>query len=127
MQEKLLFEYAVIRIVPRVEREEFVNVGVIMYCKRHRWVKTMIHMDANKIRSLCPDADIEDMHGYLQSFVDIVNGKPSAGRIAAFEASERFRWLTSIRSSVIQTSRPHPGMCIDPENQLRKIFEDSVL
>lgn len=127
MQDKHLYEYAVIRIVPRVEREEFLNAGIILYCKRPRFIKVLYIINEAKLKALSPELDIEQISQNLASFERIASGAKDGGPIAQMEPAERFRWLTAIRSSVIQTSRPHPGLCSDMENKAQKLFEELVM
>lgn len=127
MQDKHLYEYAVIRIVPRVEREEFLNAGIIVYCKRPRFIKVLYTVNDTKLKALSPELDIEQISQNLASFERIARGAKDGGPIAQMEPAERFRWLTAIRSSVIQTSRPHPGFCRDMESKTQKLFEELVL
>jgi hypothetical protein len=126
MQEQLLFEYAVIRIVPQVEREEFINVGVVLYCASRKFLKVISHIDATRIKIFAPSLDTEDIGGYLKSFEKICAGGNAAGPIACQGVAERFRWLTAIRSTVVQTSRVHPGFCTDPEARLETLFKELV-
>lgn len=126
MQEKDLYEYAVIRVVPRVEREEFINVGLIVFCKRKRYIKMLYEINDARIRALFPEIDADELSANLDSFERISRGARDGGPIAQMEIAERFRWLTAVRSSVIQTSRPHPGMCTDLELLTIKLFEDLV-
>ena len=127
MQDKHLYEYAVIRVVPRVEREEFVNAGVVVFCKRQKFIKMLYTVNEQKILMLSPEADTDQIRLNLQSFEKIANGAKDGGPIALLDVPERFRWLTAVRSSVIQTSRPHPGFCSDMEQLTQKLFEDLVL
>ncbi len=127
MQDKHLYEYAVIRVVPRVEREEFVNAGIVVFCKRKRFIKVLFTIDAAKLACLSPELDIDQLRLNLESFEKIARGAKDGGPIALLEVPERFRWLTAVRSSVIQTSRPHPGLCDDPEAVAQKLFEELVL
>lgn len=127
MQDKHLYEYAVIRVVPRVEREEFLNVGVIVFCKRQKFVKALYTINEPKILLFSPETDIDQIKQNLESFEKIARGAKDGGPIAQMEAPERFRWLTAVRSSVIQTSRPHPGFCGDMEKLTQRLFEDLVL
>jgi len=127
MQEKHLYEYAVIRVVPRVEREEFLNVGVILFCKRQKFIRVLFTINESRLTSLCPDLDIEQLRLNLESFEKIGRGAKGGGPIARLEIPERFRWLTAVRSSVIQTSRPHPGLCSNLEKRVQRLFEDYVL
>lgn len=127
MQDKHLYEYAVIRVVPRVEREEFINVGVIVFCKRKRFVKVLYTVNENKLKAICPDIDVQQLELNLASFERIARGAKDGGPISLFEAPERFRWLTAIRSSVIQTSRPHPGFTDNLDSKIEWLFNELVL
>ncbi|WP_159799485.1 DUF3037 domain-containing protein [Flavobacterium sp. MK4S-17] len=127
MQEKHLYEYAVIRIVPRVEREEFINTGIIIFCKRLKFIKMLYIVDEGKLNTLSPSLDIEQVRLNLESFKKIAAGDKNGGPIARLEVPERFRWLTAVRSSVIQTSRPHPGFSYNPEETVKSLLEEFVL
>lgn len=127
MQELNKYEYAVLRYVPRVEREEFVNVGLAMMCKRRRWMKVKILLSKEKILAMQREADLQALGGQLQAFVDIADGKTVAGPVAQYPVEERFRWITAVKSSVIQTSRPHPGICEDLEDTFARLFEELVV
>lgn len=126
MQGKKLFEYAVIRVVPKVEREEFVNTGVILYCKDQGFLKTKISVNENKLKILAPKIDIEEITKRLETFCLICQGGKNAGPIGSLSAPERFRWLTSARSTIIQISPVHPGLCDDAEATLDRLFEQLV-
>lgn len=127
MQDNHLYEYAVIRVVPRVEREEFLNIGIILFCKKKKFIKVLFHLNKERIQALSADFDIEQLECNLTSLEKIVNGAKDGGPIAEFDIPERFRWLTAIRSSAIQTSRPHPGLCQDLEKTIQRLFEELVL
>ena len=127
MQEKHLYEYAVIRVVPRVEREEFLNVGIILFCKRAKFIKMLFAVEESKMQLFSGELDLEQLQLNLESFQKIAHGTKNGGPIAQFELSERFRWLTAIRSSTIQTSRPHPGFSLDLEQTVQRLFEEMVL
>lgn len=127
MQDKHLYEYAVIRVVPRVEREEFLNVGIIVFCKQKRFIKVLYKINPQKLRVLDTEIDLEQLGLNLESFDKIARGAKNGGPIAQLEVPERFRWLTAVRSSVIQTSRPHPGLCTDLEALVQKLFEELVM
>jgi hypothetical protein len=128
MQEKDLFEYAVIRVVPRVEREEFLNVGVILYCAKQKFLRAICKLDAEKLHALCgPDADIDDIEGNLRSFMKIADGGKEGGPIGELDLPSRFRWLTATRSTVVQTSKVHPGFCEDAGITLNRLFNQLVL
>ena len=127
MQENHLFEYAVLRIVPRVEREEFINVGVILYCKKHVFLQTKFTVASERLLALCPQANIEEITSHLQALEHISVGNLQAGPIAALDPASRFRWLTAKRSTVVQTSAVHPGLCKDPLATLIHLYEQLVL
>lgn len=126
MQEQNRYEYAVLRYVPRVEREEFINVGLAMMCKRRRWIKVAVLLPEAKLSAMSPDTDREALRRQLQSFVDIADGRQGAGPIAQYPVEERFRWISAVKSSVIQTSRPHPGMCGDLDDTFTRLFAELV-
>ena len=127
MHDKHLYEYAVIRVVPRVEREEFVNVGLMLFCKRQKYLRIEYHLVPEKIKSICSEFDIEQLKENLDSFVKIGKGTKDGGPIAIFETSERFRWLSAIKSSSIQTSRPHSGFSLDLDATFNKLYAELVL
>lgn len=127
MQENHLFEYAVIRIVPRVEREEFLNVGVILYCPKLKFLKAKYNLHIKRIENFCDQLDINELQDHLKTFEQISLGKKNAGPIAQLPIAERFRWLTATRSTIVQTSKVHPGFCSDPEQTINKLFEQLVL
>ncbi|HEX8015713.1 MAG TPA: DUF3037 domain-containing protein [Flavobacterium sp.] len=127
MQDNHLYEYAVIRVVPRVEREEFLNIGIILFCKKAKFIKVLSHIDDAKIQALSNDFDIEQLHCNVTALKKIATGDKEGGPIGEMDIPSRFRWLTAIRSSAIQTSRPHPGMCEDLEKTIQRLFEDLVL
>lgn len=122
---KHLYEYAVVRYSPRVEREEFINVGLVMMCKRRRWVCARILWNPRRIKALWPEADTSEAERQLRSFESIAAG--DASPIGRLEAHERFRWLSAVRSAVITTSRPHPGSTDDLEATFDRIFTEQVL
>ena len=123
--DKHLYEYAVVRYVPRVEREEFINVGLVMMCKRRRWLRAQICCDEKRIAALWKDADLETLRQQLQSFIDISKGVGDSP-IASLEAHERFRWLTAVRSASIAPSRPHPGLTTDLDTTFTRLFSELV-
>ncbi|MFA9186863.1 DUF3037 domain-containing protein [Flavobacterium sp. FBOR7N2.3] len=127
MHEQYLYDYAVIRVVPRVEREEFINVGLMLYCKRQKYLRIQYQIPTAKISLFCSEFDLDQLKVNLDSFVAICEGKKDAGPIAQFEKDERFRWLTAIKSSSIQTSRPHSGFSIDLDKTFEKLYTELVL
>lgn len=123
---KHLYEYAVIRFVPDIEREEFINIGIVMMCKRRRWLRAAMNVAESKVRALASDWDMEMLHNQLRSFSGIVAGYAAYGPIAGLEPEERFRWLTAVKSACIQTSRPHPGLTEDLDAAFNEIFGSMV-
>lgn len=126
MQEKDLFEYAVIRLVPRVEREEFINVGVILYCKKQRFLNTLWHIELQKVKALCVDIEIDLVEENLDAMAKICVGNGQGGPIGQLDMASRFRWLTATRSTVIQSSKVHPGYCENAKEKLVQLFEQMV-
>ena len=126
MQEKDLFEYAVIRVVPRVEREEFLNVGVVLYCAKQKFLKMLFRLDEERLKAFCSDCDGDNVNEYLVAFERICTGSKDAGPIGVLPIAERFRWLTATRSTVVQTSKVHPGFCEDADEMLQKLFGQLV-
>ena len=127
MPDKLLFEYAVIRIVPRVEREEFLNVGIILYCRDAKFLDCLCHLDHERMELFCQHIDCREVEEHLQSFESICRGGDNSGSIGKLDAASRFRWLTATRSTIIQTSNVHPGICANVTTTLQKLFADLVL
>jgi hypothetical protein len=122
-----LFEYAVIRVVPQVEREEFLNVGVILYCPSLKFLQCLCSVDETRLSSFSNRADIEEIKVHLHSFGQICKGSKDGGPIARLDLPSRFRWLTATRSTVVQTSKVHPGLCLDPAKTLEKLYAEQVL
>ncbi|RQP10939.1 MAG: DUF3037 domain-containing protein [Chryseobacterium sp.] len=127
MQERDLYEYAIVRLVPRVERGECINVGLVMFCKRKRWLKMDFHLDEQRIKAFAPTVDIDFIEANLQSFKKIAAGEKCDSPIVRLDTPDRFRWLTAVRSSGIQTSRPHVGMTDDLEKCFERMFGELVL
>lgn len=127
MQDQQLFEYAVIRIMPRVEREEFMNVGVVLYCRSKKFLQAKFILDKGKITSFSGEVDINEICGYLTAFERICAGDKDGGPIAKLTLPERFRWLTATRSTVVQTSKVHPGFCTEPAEMLERLYAQMVL
>ena len=127
MQDKHLFEYAVIRVVPRVEREEFLNVGVIVYCSRLKYLELIYTLDPNRLLAFYPKLDIAELAQHLQAFEAITKGSKDGGPIAQLDLANRFRWLTATRSTILQSSKVHPGFCGDPAAALQRMHATLVL
>jgi hypothetical protein len=118
------FDYAVIRVVPRVDREEFVNAGVILYCSTLRLLTAAVALDEHRLLALAPDVDIDLVHSHLASIPRICAG--GDGPIGALSPVERFDWLVAPRSTIIQTSPVHAGLCADPQQALDHLMSRMV-
>lgn len=121
-----LYEYAVLRYVPCVARQEFVNVGVLFYCKSPRFLGMKWALQQQRILAFCPTANLEEIKSYLESMERICRGGRMESPIGALEPASRFRWLSATRSTILQVSAVHPGLCTDPALELEKIFEEQV-
>jgi hypothetical protein len=126
MQEKHLFEYAVIRLVPRVEREEFLNTGVILYCADENFLQVKFYVNKTRVEAMAPEQDIEEIEKRLEVFDQICRGNDESGSIGKLPLASRFRWLTATRSTIVQISPVHPGLCINAGETLEKLFEELV-
>lgn len=127
MPGKHLFEYAVIRVVPCVEREEFLNVGVILYCAAQGFLQTRFTLNEDRLRAFSGALDTQELEARLRAFERICAGRREGGPIGQLAVSARFRWLTATRSTVVQTSAVHPGLCADAGQTLDRLFEQLVL
>ncbi len=121
------FDYAILRVVPRVEREELVNAGVILFCLERDFLQARVELDESRLRALWPGADVELIRQHLEAIPRICAGSPDAGPIARLSIRERFHWLVSPRSTVIQVSPVHSGRCDSPERALDELFRRMVL
>lgn len=122
--EKHLYEYAVVRYCPKVEREEFINVGLVMMCKRRRWLRCELRFDRERILHFSPWADMDMAEEQLRSFMAIAVGDSSP--IGMLEAHERFRWLTAVRSACLTTGRPHAGKTADLDKTFDRLLAELV-
>ncbi len=120
------FQYAVIRVVPRIDREEFVNVGVILFCRTRGYLAARIELDVTRLAALAPDATRDELRDHLDAIVRVAAGEGDAGPIARLEQSERFHWLVAPSSTVIQTSPVHSGLCDDPQATLDQLMRKLV-
>ncbi len=122
-----VYDYAIVRVVPRVEREEFINAGVILSCQRTGFLQAAVALDEARLLALHPQADLETVRRHLDAIVAICAGEPGCGPIAQLPYRARFHWLTARRSSIIQTSPVHTGRCTDAPSALQHIMRRMVL
>ena len=121
------FDYAVLRVVPRVDREEFVNAGVILFCLERKFLEARVHVDEQRLRALWPDLDVNLVRERLRAFPKIASAAGDSGPIARLPIRQRFHWLVAPRSTVIQVSPVHSGLCDTPERALDELFQNLVL
>lgn len=121
-----VFEYAVLRVVPRVEREEFLNVGVVLYCRGLGFLQVQWLLPEARLRAFAPGLDQEEVAARLRAFEQICQGRAAGGVIGQLPVAERFRWLTATRSTVVQCSPLHPGRTADAAATLDRLFEQLV-
>ena len=121
-----LYQYAVIRFVPKVEREEFINIGLILFSKKARYIRMEYHLCPDKFKAFCPEIDCDEIHATLATMKGISEGDSGYGPLATLDISERFRWLTAVRSSVIQSSPSHPGKSTDLDKTFERLFDELV-
>ncbi|MEM9985039.1 MAG: DUF3037 domain-containing protein [Bacteroidota bacterium] len=126
MPGKKVYEYAVIRLVPRVEREEFLNVGVIVYCRENRFLEVKIEVNQGRLQAFATETDGDEIQAYLQVWDWICRGDLRGGPMAKLDPAGRFRWLTAVRSTIVQASRVHPGLTDDPQSVLNQLFDQYV-
>jgi hypothetical protein len=120
------YDYAVVRVVPRVDREEFINAGVILFSKACHFLAARVEVDEERLRSLAPAVDVELVRRHLDAIPRICAGEEGAGPIARLSPSERFQWLVAPRSTMIQVSPVHAGLCDDPAALLKELFQRLV-
>lgn len=121
------FDYVVLRVVPRVERQEFVNVGVIVFCLEKRFLEARVHVDEARLRALWPAVDVDLVRQHADAVVRICAGDALAGPVAQLSQRERFHWLSSPRSTMMQVSAVHTGICSEPEGLVDRLFRQLVL
>lgn len=126
MLDHYTYEYAIIRVVPRVEREEFVNVGVIVLCSTRKFIEARLEMDERRLLAIDSTLDIESIRAHLASIVAICNGGDQAGPIGRLTPSERFHWLVAPRSTIIQTSPVHTGRCKNLDAVIERLLDTMV-
>ncbi len=127
MQDRVSYEYAVIRLVPMVEREEFLNIGVILFSKRKKYLGIKYKIDAKRITSFSEEVDVDMIVDYIKAWELVCHGIPKGGYIGTLDMPSRFRWLTASRSTIIQSSETHTGVCAHPEIVLQDLFRRYVL
>ncbi len=126
MSERLAFDYTIVQVVPRVDRDERINAGVILFCPAAAFLGCRIALDTAVLRALAPDADVAAITAQLDAVRAVCTGDPAAGPIAQLSPSERFHWLSTPRSTVVQPSPPHAGLCDEPAAALDRLFAASV-
>lgn len=126
MQDHCSYDYAVVRVVPRVDREEFVNVGVIVSCPARDYLEARIEPDETRLLALDATLDLDAVRTHLASIPIICAGGASAGPIGRLSQRERFHWLVSPRSTIIQTSRVHTGRCASPADVIEHLLDAMV-
>jgi len=122
MTRRDVFEYALLRVVPRVERGECFNAGVLVYCRAHAFVAARTHLDEVKLRALDPDADVVGVRAALRAVEGVCGGGEGAGQAAGDDAGRRFRWLIAPRSTVVQPGAVHSGLTTDPAGEVERLF-----
>ena len=126
MSERRAFDYVIVQVVPRVERDERLNVGVILFCPTLGYLGCRIALDEQRLRALAPDIDVAALSGQLDAVRAVAAGESTAGPIARLPVSERFHWLSAPRSTIVQPTSPHAGLCDDPAAALDHLFQTAV-
>jgi Protein of unknown function (DUF3037) len=126
MPERRDFQYTILRVVPRIERGECINVGVVVFCRQHSFLGIRIGLDERRLRALAPGLDPADVEPPLEAIAAVVAGEPSAGPLARLSPSERFGWVAAKSSTVIQPSEVHTGLTEDPQATLDHLFTSLV-
>lgn len=120
------FSYAILRVVPSVERGERLNVGVVLFCRQRGFLGARVQLDEARLQMLGPEVPVRDVAAHLAGLVGVAEGADGAGPIAALDQSERFGWLAAPSSTIVQTSEVHTGLCVDPAATLDGLFERLV-
>ncbi len=123
----VVYEYSIIRFVPKVERGEFINIGILLFCKEKRKLLADFYLNEQKINLFESDLDFEDIISHVQSFIAIAKATASNNPVSSFDVAERFRWLAATKSSCIQTSATHCGLTHDLDKTFEKLFQQLVL
>jgi hypothetical protein len=116
------FQYAIVRVVPRVERGEALNAGVVLFCRPLRFLGARAELDERLLAALSPDCDPAELRAQLDTLVAVAEGRPEGGRVAGLDQSERFHWLTAPASTIVQPSEVHTGLTSDPAGELDRLF-----
>jgi hypothetical protein len=120
------FDYAIVRVVPRVERGECINAGVILFCLTQRFLAAKVELDERRLLALAPDVDLELVRGHLEAIPRICAGGKAAGPIGQLPQKERWHWLVAPRSTIIQTSPVHSGLCENPAQAIERLMDQMV-
>jgi DUF3037 family protein len=127
MPERRDFQYTILRVVPRIERGECINVGVVVFCRQRSFLGIRIELDRARLRAVAPDLDPAAVEPHLEAIAAVVAGEPSAGPLSQLSPSERFGWVAAKSSTVIQPSEVHTGLTDDPQATLDHLFRSLVL
>ncbi len=120
------FSYAILRVVPRVERGERFNAGVVLFCRQRDFLGVKVGLDERRLAALAPDVSAEEVRGYLEALVRVAAGSLEGGAIAELPASERFGWLVAPSSTIVQPSEVHTGLSCDPAGTLEQLYAELV-
>ena len=126
MPARLFYEYAVIRVVPRVERGELINAGVVLYCLERDFLEARVKLDEPRLKALAADADVALVREHLEAVPRVCRGGPEAGQLSTLSTKERWHWLVAPRSAVVQLSAVHAGLCADPADELARLMRVMV-
>jgi hypothetical protein len=121
------YQYALLRVVPRIERGERLNAGVVLFCRQQAFLGLEVHLDRARLAALAPRLDAEAVEMQLEALARVARGDPAGGAVASLSPSERFGWITAPSSTVIQPSEVHTGLCEDAAADLRRLFASLVL
>ena len=116
------FQYAMLRVVPRVERGEAINAGVVLFCRPLRFLGARAELDGAVLEAIAPGCDADEVRAQLETLVAVAEGRPEGGRVAGLDLSERFHWLTAPASTILQPSEVHTGLTADPAGELDRLF-----
>jgi len=125
--EMVVYEYTIIRLVPKVERGEFINIGILLFCKEKKTLLADFYLNEQKLNLFESDLAFEDIFSHVQSFISIAKATASNNPVATFDVAERFRWLAATKSSCIQTSPTHCGITANLEQTFDQLFKELIL